>query len=79
MILLTGYNRIPAITNPEALVITFTGLVGLKYLNIEGPAKALLSSLKELHALSNRVNRLFFYPLSIPLSKLVSGRVIQAY
>jgi alanine-alpha-ketoisovalerate/valine-pyruvate aminotransferase len=74
-----GCNRIPVIANLEALVTTFTSLVGLKYLNVGGLAKALLSSLKELHALSNRVNRPFFCPLSIPLSKLVSGHVIQAY
>jgi hypothetical protein len=79
MIPLIGYNRILVIVNLEVLVITFTSLVGLKYLNIGGLAKALLSSLKKLHALSNRVNKPFFYPLSIPLSKLVSGRVIQAY
>jgi hypothetical protein len=60
-------------------VATFTSLVGLKCLNIGGLVKALLSSLKELHASSNRVNRPFFCPLFIPLSKLVSGRVIQAY
>jgi hypothetical protein len=74
-----GCNRILAIANLEVLVTTFTSLVGLKCLNIGGPAKALLSFLKELYALSNRVNRPFFYPLSIPLSKLVSGRMIQAY
>jgi hypothetical protein len=74
-----GCNRIPVITNPKVLVITFTSLMGLKCLNIRGPAKAFLSSLKELHALFNRVNRPFFYPLSIPLSKLVSGHMIQAY
>jgi hypothetical protein len=74
-----GCNKILVIINPEALVTTFTGLVELNYLNIEGLAKALLSSLKELHTLSNRVNGPFFYPLSIPLSKLVSGHVIQAY
>jgi hypothetical protein len=79
VILLTGCNRILVITNLEVLVITFTSLVGLKCLNIGGLVKAFLSSLKKLHTLSNRVNGPFFYPLSIPLSKLVSGRVIQAY
>jgi hypothetical protein len=71
-----GYNRILVIINLEVLVITFTSLIGLKCLNIGGLVKALLSFLKELHVLSNRVNRPFFCPLSIPLSKLVSGHVI---
>jgi hypothetical protein len=79
VILSMGCNRIPAIINLEVLVITFTSLVGSKCLNIGGLVKALLSFLKELHASSNRVNGPFFYPLSIPLSKLVSGRVIWAY
>jgi hypothetical protein len=50
--------------------------MGLKYLNIKGLVKAFLSFLKKPHALSNRVNKSFFYPLFIPLSKLVSGQVI---
>jgi hypothetical protein len=61
------------IINLEALVTTFTSLVGLKCLNIGGLVKAFLSSLKELHALSNRIKGPLFYPLSIPLSKLVSS------
>jgi hypothetical protein len=68
-----GCNRILVIINLEVLVTTFTSLVGSKYLNIEGLAKAFLSSLKELYALSNRIKGPLFRPLSISLSKLVSG------
>jgi hypothetical protein len=61
------------IINLEALVMTFTSLIGLKCLNIGGLVKAFLSSLKELRALSNRIKGPLFYPSSIPLSKLVSS------
>jgi hypothetical protein len=73
MILLIGYNRILVIINLEILVITFTSLIELKYLNIGGLVKVFLSSLKELYTLSNRIKGPLFYPLFIPLSKLVSS------